>query len=178
MGLLARTRTYLAGNLEFSSDTTNWRKQIQWELGKLDIICLNPMEENFIGDIQEDDAYRNKMIKMREHGDYEFVRTFMKRIIQKDLRLIDIVDFIIFKFEFDCPTYGTLHELFVANFQKKPCFVIAEDKRKIPLWLVGLIPEKYIYRSVEHLIEMIYSIDNGSVKIDSDRWKILKPNLR
>lgn len=178
MGILARTRTYLAGNLEFSKETTNWRKKIQWELGKLEIRCFNPMEDNFIGDIQEDDEYRNKMIKLREDGDYEYVRNFMKRIIQKDLRLIDIVDFIIFKFEFDSPTYGTLHELFVANFQKKPCFIIAEDKRKIPLWLVGLIPEKYIYKSVDNLIEKIYDIDGGKVKIDSDRWKLLKMNLR
>ena len=178
MGLLNRTRTYLAGNLEFSRETTNWRKYIKKELGKLGIICFNPMEKNFINDQEESDEHRNELIRAREAGEWDKVHAYMKGCIQKDLRLIDIVDFVIFKFEFDVPTFGTPHEFYVANFEKKPIFVIAEDKRKVPLWLVGLLKEKYIYKNVDEVIEMLRKIDSGEVVMDSSRWRILREELR
>lgn len=178
MGLLNRTRVYLAGNLENSSDTTNWREYVEEELSKIGIICFNPMHKNFVTDTAEDDEFRNAMIKRREAGDWDTVHDFMKGCIQKDLRLIDISDYVIFKFEFDKPTYGTLHEFWVAQAQKKPCFVIAEHKNKVPLWLVGLLPEKYIYSSIDEVIDMLNRIDRGYVKADSKRWRLLKENLR
>lgn len=178
MGLLNRTRVYLAGNLENSSDTTNWREHIEEELSKIGIICFNPMKKNFVTDTAEDDGFRNSLIKRRDAGDWKTVHDFMKGCIQKDLRLIDISDYVIFKFEFDKPTYGTLHEFFMAHIQKKPVFVIAEHKNKVPLWLVGLLPEKYIYESVDSTIDMIKNIDSGKVKGDSSRWRLLTENLR
>lgn len=178
MGLLNRTRVYLAGNLENSSDTTNWREYVEKELSKIGIICFNPMKKNFVMDTVEDDEFRNTMIKRRELGDWDTVHDFMKGCIQKDLRLIDISDYVIFKFEFDKPTYGTIHELILSNFERKPVFLICENKNKVPLWLVGLLPEKYIYSSVDEVIDMLNRIDSGHVKADSKRWRLLKETLR
>lgn len=177
-GLLYRTRTYLAGNLEFSSETTNWRTQVKQELEPLGIICFDPMQGNFINDQDESDEYRNKIISQRESGNWEEVQNFMKGVIEKDLRLIDIVDFVIFKFEFDKPTYGTTHELIMAQAEKKPIFVVADDKRKVPLWLVGLLPEKYIYDSIESVISTVKLINSGEKPIDSRRWHLLKEKYR
>lgn len=178
MGLLNRTRVYLAGNLENSSDTTNWRQLVAEQLSQIGVVSFNPMEQNFITDTAENDEFRKNLITRREVGDWDYVHNFMKGCIQKDLRLIDISDFVIFKFEFDKPTYGTLHEFFIAELQRKPVFIITEHKNKVPLWLVGLLPEKYIYESVNDVLDMIRKIDSGEVKADSNRWRLLKPELR
>lgn len=177
-GVLFGTRTYLAGNLEFSSDTINWRKTVKDKLSEIGIISLNPMDSNFIDDFAESDENRNLMIKKRQLGEWEFVQKYMDSVIKKDLRMIDIVDFVIFNFEFDKPTYGTVHELILSKTDKKPIFVIAENKKKVPLWLVGLIPEKYIYESIDDVIDTLYRINSGEIKIDSEKWKLLKHELR
>ena len=40
-----------------------------------------------------------------------------------------------------------------------------------------MIPHNYIYDSVE-IMEMIKQIDSGEKKIDSDRWRLLRKDLR
>lgn len=176
--ILRGTRTYLAGNLESSSDTTNWRSYIKSELKKLGIISFNPMEQNFTNDTAESDDTRNGLISQRELGKWEDVSTFMKATIEKDLRLIDISDFIIFNFEFDKPTFGTTHELVIAQLQKKPIFLIVKDRTKVPLWIMGLVPEKYIYDSIDDVLEILSDIHSGVIKIDSSRWRLLKKEFR
>ena len=44
--------------------------------------------------------------------------------------------------------------------------------------MMGMLPHHYIYDSIEDAIEMIKSIDDGSKEIDSDRWRLLKKELR
>jgi len=41
-----------------------------------------------------------------------------------------------------------------------------------------MIPHNYIYDSVEEIMEMIKQIDSGEKKIDSDRWRLLRKDLR
>ena len=43
---------------------------------------------------------------------------------------------------------------------------------------MGAIPHKYIYDSIEEVIEMVSHIDSGYVKLNSERWKLLKPEYR
>jgi hypothetical protein len=62
---------------------------------------------------------------------------------------------------------------------KKPIFLSVEGgKKKCPLWILGMIPHKYIYNSVEEIVDMIRKIDGEKVKVDSDRWRLLKPEYR
>ena len=62
---------------------------------------------------------------------------------------------------------------------KKPVFVSMEGgKKKTPLWMMGMMPHHYIYDSVEEVVEMVKRIDDGCKKIDSDRWRLLKEELR
>ena len=44
--------------------------------------------------------------------------------------------------------------------------------------MMGMLPHHYIYDSIEEVVEMIKNIDAGSKEIDSDRWRLLKRELR
>jgi len=41
-----------------------------------------------------------------------------------------------------------------------------------------MFPHKYIYNSLDEIVEMLYAIDNGDKKIDSERWRLLKKEYR
>ena len=43
---------------------------------------------------------------------------------------------------------------------------------------VGMVPPKYIYNNVGEIFETIKRIDSGEKIMDSDRWKLLKPEFR
>ena len=51
-------------------------------------------------------------------------------------------------------------------------------KEATPLWMMGMVPHHYIYDSVEDIISMIKDIDDGKKEIDSDRWRLLREDLR
>ena len=43
---------------------------------------------------------------------------------------------------------------------------------------MGMLPHHYIYDSIESVVNMIKKINNGEKEIDSDRWRLLKKELR
>ena len=43
---------------------------------------------------------------------------------------------------------------------------------------MGMLPHHYIYDSVDEVLDMIKQIDSGSKDIDSDRWRLLRKDLR
>lgn len=62
---------------------------------------------------------------------------------------------------------------------KKPIFFINEvDYKLTPVWVFWTIPVKYVYRNKEDVLKTISDIDDGKIEIDSDRWKLLKKELR
>ena len=62
---------------------------------------------------------------------------------------------------------------------KKPNFVSVEGgKNKTPLWLLGMMPHNYFYNDIDEVLDMIRKIDSGEKKIDSDRWRLLRKELR
>jgi hypothetical protein len=44
--------------------------------------------------------------------------------------------------------------------------------------MMGMLPHRYIYDSIEEVVDMIKAIDSGSKEIDSDRWRLLREELR
>ena len=51
-------------------------------------------------------------------------------------------------------------------------------KSKTPLWMMGMLPHHYIYDDIDGVLEMIHQINDGNKAIDSDRWRLLKEELR
>jgi hypothetical protein len=62
---------------------------------------------------------------------------------------------------------------------KRPIFVVVEGgKSKTPLWVMGMLPHKYIYDSFDEVKKVLTNIDSGIKSIDSERWRLFKHELR
>lgn len=176
--LLFKTKTYLVGHMQYLSGR-DWRKDVTAKLSPLSITCFNPYEKPFIKDVEEDEVSRQEMDTWMKTKQYDRVTERMKMVRAYDLNLVDRSDFIIAHLVPDVASWGSAEEIVTAVREKKPVFVSMEGgKTKTPLWMLGMLPHKYIYNSVDEIVDMLYAIDNGSKTIDSDRWRLLQKKFR
>lgn len=176
-GFLDRTRVYLIGHMEYK-DGSDWRKKVTKNLEKMGVICFNPYEKPFENDIKEDEKTQERLKKKRAY-DMAAVHEHMKEVVAFDLAMVDRSDFIICVINPEIPTYGTTHEIVVANLAKKPIFTVVEGGvDKTPLWLTGLLSPSCFYNSMEEVLEKLQGIHNGSIKTKSKRWRFLKYEYR
>ena len=178
MGILEKTRTYLVGHMQYA-DGRDWREYVEGELEPLDIRIFNPYKKPFVKDVKEDKEARNKIQNDMLEGHYNDVSIRMKQIRSYDLNLVDRSDFIIAHLLPEVASWGSAEEIVTAVRMKKPIFVSMEGgKVKTPLWMMGMLPHHYIYDSIEDVVDMIKKINNGGKEIDSDRWRLLRKDLR
>ena len=130
-------------------------------------------------DVEEDEASRIEMETWMKTKQYDRVAEKMKTVRSYDLNLVDRSDFIIAHLVPEVASWGSGEEIVTAVRMKKPIFISMEGgKAKTPLWMLGMMPHKYIYNSLDEIIDMLYAIDNGSKTIDSDRWRLLRKQYR
>lgn len=178
MGVLYRTRVYLAGYMDYG-DGTKWRNIVENELEPRGIKVLNPYSKPWVNGTPENQEVRENLKKWVENDEHEKVAEYAKKIRREDLRCVDVSDFLIVYIDPTIPTFGTVEELTVAVKEKKPVFlVVVGTLKKCPLWIRAMLPIKYCYDSLEQALNMIKKIDDGEVNIDSDRWHLLKPEYR
>jgi len=178
MNLLNKTKTYLVGHMQYLSGR-NWREVVTAELEPLGITCFDPYKKPFVKDVEEDEETREQMNSWMESAKYEKVADRMKTIRSYDLNLVDRSDFIIAHLTPDIASWGSAEELVTAVRMKKPTFVSIEGgKTKTPLWILGMLPHKYIYNNIEEIINMIFLINKGKKEIDSERWRLLREDYR
>ncbi len=178
MNLLESTKTYLVGHMQYASGR-DWREEVTEKLGKLNITCFDPYKKPFIKDVEEDEASRQEMETWMKTKQYDRVSDRMKTVRSYDLNLVDRSDFIIANLVPDVASWGSAEELTTAVRMKKPIFISMEGgKPQTPLWMLGMLPHKYIYNSIEEIVDMLYAIDSGNKPIDSDRWRLLKKEFR
>ena len=176
--LLEKTRTYLVGHMQYASGR-DWRAYVEKELEALNITTFNPYRKPFVKDVEEDENARQKMAEDMANGHYSDVAKRMSVVRSYDLNLVDRSDFIIAHLLPDVASWGSSEELVTAVRMKKPIFVSMEGgKSKTPLWMLGMLPHKYIYNSLDEIVEMLMAIDSGNKPIDSDRWRLLRPEYR
>jgi hypothetical protein len=133
----------------------------------------------FIKDVEEDEASRQEMETWMKTKQYDRVTERMKTVRAYDLNLVDRSDFIIAHLVPEVASWGSAEEITLAVREKKPVFISMEGgKAKTPLWMLGMLPHKYIYNSVDEILDMLYAIDGGSKPIDSDRWRLLRKEFR
>ena len=164
--------------MECSSDIHDWRQNVTDKLTIIGIKVLSPTKKTFAIQTHETDDDRENMNEWREYGDLQRVHDYMVPVIEKDLRLVDISDFLIVNMEVTKPTFGTMHELVVANQQKKPIFFACGDRKMSPHWITGLIKPRYIYNNLDEVVDTLYKINKGEIEIDSNRWRILLPEYQ
>ena len=179
--LLWRTRTYLIGHMENVSATEGetWRDQLTPELEKMGVVVFNPYYKPFINEIDESPESRDKRIALRNRGKFKKVCEDMRVIRSFDLSLVDRADFIIAHIKPNIASWGTADEFLTANRMKKPIFLSVEGgKKNCPLWLLGVIPAKYIYDTPQDILKVIKKIDSGKKHTDSSRWRLLRKEYR
>ena len=176
--VLDKTRTYLVGHMQYS-DGRNWREYVEKELESLNITVFNPYKKPFVKDVEEDEDTRLSLAHCMEHGYFNDVAERMGLVRSYDLNLVDRSDFIIAHILPEVASWGSAEELVTAVRMKKPMFISMEGgKHKTPLWIMGMLPHHYIYNSVEEVLDMIHQINDGEKDIDSDRWRLLRRDLR
>jgi hypothetical protein len=176
--LLNKTKTYLVGHMQYLSGR-NWREEISKKLIPLGVTCFDPYKKPFIKDVAEDEASREEMNIWMKTKQYDRVTDKMKTVRSYDLNLVDRSDFIIAHLVPDVASWGSAEEIVTAVRMKKPIFISMEGgKSKTPLWMLGMLPHKYIYNSLDEVLEMLYAIDNEIKPIDSDRWRLLRKEYR
>lgn len=177
-GILNKTRCYLVGSMEFS-DGQPWRNRVKEELKETGIIFFDPYHKPFLNSPEENDDARKGFKSWMESGEYNKMTDVMKKVRADDLRLCDISDFFIVQINPQVPSWGSAEELTTINRAKKPIFMFVEGgKTKCPIWIMGMIPHKYIYNGLDEVLTVIKNIDSGKKEIDSDRWHLLKPEYR
>ena len=176
--VLENTRTYLVGHMQYA-DGRNWRDAVEEELGKLNITVFNPYKKPFVKDVDEDEEARYKMHEDMGNGYYNDVAERMSTVRSYDLNLVDRSDFIVAHLLPDVASWGSAEEIVTAVRMKKPIFISMQGgKSQTPLWMMGMLPHHYIYDSIEEVLEMIHQINDGKKAIDSDRWRLLRKELR
>jgi hypothetical protein len=178
MNLLSKTKCYLIGHMQYMNGR-GWRDEVKKELASCNINFFDPYHKPFLHEVPEDEGSRDEMKKWMETEQYDLVTERMWAVRGYDLRLCDICDFFIAHINPQVASWGSAEEIVTVIRAKKPLFLSVEGgKTKTPLWLMGAIPHKYIYNSVEEIIDTVKHIDVGVIKMSSDRWKLLKPELR
>ena len=178
MNLLEKTKTYLVGHMQYA-DGKDWRDYVEAELEPLNVTVFNPYKKPFVKDVEEDDAARQRMSDDMDRGYYNDVVERMTQVRSYDLNLVDRSDFIIAHLLPEVASWGSAEEIVTAVRMKKPIFISMEGgKSQTPLWIMGMLPHHYIYNSVDEVLEMIHQINDGKKAIDSDRWRLLRKELR
>jgi hypothetical protein len=176
--LLKDTRCYLIGHMQYM-DGRSWREDLKEVLNGRGIKFYDPYHKPFIHDVPEDNDSREEMLHWMDTQQYDLVQQRMWAVRGYDLRLCDICDFFVAHIVPNVASWGSAEEISTVIRQKKPLFLSIEGgKRVCPLWLMGVVPHKYIYDSIEEVIQTIKHIDNGIIRMSSDRWKLLLPEMR
>jgi len=176
--ILAKTKTYLIGPMQYENGQV-WREDMTKFLEDMNITVFDPYKKPFINSPHETPDIHEELHEKLRNGMYKEVEDHMKKVRAYDLSMVDRSDFIICYINPETPTFGTMEELVTAVRIKRPCFVVLKDGLvKAPLWLLGMLPVKYFYDSFLDLKETLTGINNGVIQIDSDRWRLLQPELR
>lgn len=178
MNLLKGTKFTVIGPIQYSNGH-GIRDYFKKELKSLGIIIYDHYDKPFMSEyVQEDDNTIKQIRYWIKNGEYNKVAA-LRAIRTYDLNLIDRSDAIIFHFIPGVVTCGSWEEFFWANRLKKPIFFITEGGKNLtPAWVFWTIKHKYIYNSKEEVLQMIKDIDSGKKTIDSERWRLLKPEFR
>lgn len=178
MGVLAKTRAYTIGHMEYA-DGRGWRNIVKSVLVPRGITIFDPYHKPFINTIKEDEETREQLAKWKAEGRFDDVAEVVREIRCPDLRLCDISDFIIGEIDPAIPSWGTAEEFYNSNRMKKPIYLsIIGGKSKCPGWIFGTIPHAYIFDNIEEVCRQIIAIDDGLVVPDPVRWRLLKPEYR
>lgn len=177
---------YLSGSMDFADDGgKGWRDEWTEKLVGIGINqkqIYNPCKKPFNGAQFDLDDEAKIWQECRETENWERMEDIASQIMHIDLRLVEKSDIVLANFPrmdngFRVPTYGTIHEIVVANQLKKPIFIVWEGtgKSDCSAWLMKLAGYKNIFAHVDPLIQHLDAISHGERAFDANEWLLLDP---
>ena len=169
MNYLKDRVAYLCGPIkDVSDDGTSWRDSItprlkQYGLGVLDP-CKKANDKEEIGDAKK----KFKDIIMRE--DWKSLKEEFWPVVRWDLRSVDVSDFVIVDYNPEVSTVGSIHELVVANFEKKPILLKYNKSQldKFNPWIGVFVKEHHFFSSWDDMFKYLDEVDAG--RLDTSLW--------
>lgn len=175
MNRLKGSRAYLCGPMDLAKDGgVGWRREIGSWLHFRGVKVFDPCNKPI--DLGVEDAEnRHLRLQWKEAGDFDKLSADMRIIRSVDLRMVDIVDFLVVNLDLEVPSCGTWEELFLANGQKKPIVVrFAQGKNRAPDWLFGTIPHDMIFGTWAEVHQYLEHIDRAKDFDAKRRWYFFK----
>lgn len=166
---------YLAGPIDCAVDLgVGWRQEFKQRSTGLDVDFLDPTQKPK-GLLSETKKEFDMCEAMRSDNKWQELADFVKKIIRVDLKLVDKSDVLVAYIDKNIYMCGTMHEIVVANQQKKPIMLIVNGgKPRCPGWLFGLVEPDNIFDSIESCINKLHIIDKCDKKKLDDKWVLAK----
>ncbi len=171
-GYLLSKRCYLAGAISMDSgDGIGWRSEITPRLEEFGVIVDDPCKTTIAsgkGEIGADKAYFRGLIKERK---FEQLKKEFYPIVRKDLRSVDLANFIILGHDPEIPTVGTIHEIVIAtHIEKKPVLLFCPEEKldKINPWMLTLVKKQWIFTNWDDMFKYLEKINSGD--LDTSHW--------
>lgn len=181
MNRLKFSRAYLSGPMDRTSSKTGktWRRRIGWWLqNELQVIIYDPYDKplhpiSSVSHLESKQAF-SKFNRYVQDNDITSAKQMMKPIVSVDLRMVDIVDFIIAYFDLEAKPCGTLDEIITGSNQNKPVLLMCpQGIDAIYRWLWGRLKPELFFdnwgKLKDYLLHIAFDPDES---IDClDRWK-------
>jgi hypothetical protein len=154
-----------------------WRRNIVPWLHDRGVIVFDPTNKP-IDEVPENEDERSERQTWKKTGQWDKLSKFVRSFRTVDLRMVDVVDFLIVVIDLDVYACGTMEELFWANRMKKPVLIwCVQGKEHAPDWLFGTIPHEHIFGSQEELLEYLDHIDTARRVKTFRRWFFFKQEV-
>jgi hypothetical protein len=174
MGLLSGAIMYLAGPIDNASDDgRGWRQELIDSSADLKIKFIDPT--NKPSSCQREVGEEKLLLQsLKRAGHFARVAAFVKEFRREDLRFVDISDALIAYVDPDIHLCGTYDEIFMAERQHKPRFLIIKGGRvRCPNWLFDVFDINDMFDSVAECRKRLIEIDNGQCPMD-DEWVLIR----
>ena len=160
---------YLCGNIKNAHlDGVGWRDAVTPTLETFGIKVLDPCKKT--STLSEIGEQKKRYTELSMKEDWKTLKEEFWPAVRWDLKSVDMSDFIIFNYDPTLPTVGSIHELVVATFEKKPILLKydATQLDKFNPWIATFIKEKHFFKTWESMFLYLEDVNNGI--FDSSYW--------
>ena len=169
MNYLKLKTVYLCGAIKDATDDgISWRDTITPKLEKYGVNVLDPCKKT--GNSEEIGDAKKRFRDIIIDEDWKQIKEEFWPVVRWDLRSVDKSDFIIFDYNTDVNTIGSIHELVVASSQKKPILLKYNKSQlsKFNPWIVTFIKESHFFSDWGDMFNYLEDVNNGI--FDSSYW--------
>lgn len=172
MNYLNGKTVYLCGSIYGSSDDgISWREEITPRLKGMGIEVLDPCKKmtEGSGEVGNDKKKFRELIMLENFSE---LKEIFWPIVRYDLRCVDLSNFIIVKYDPNVHMVGGLHEIFVANFEKK-VILLKYDKKDLKHfnpWMATFIKPHHFFSEWDQMFEYLGKVNDGI--LDTSLWVI------